>query len=161
MQWPIEKVSRMVLVAIILLSVMVFGAFFLVGFNAPDEDAPRFTAPLLTGTLLSYIILILLAAFLVGIWSMAKNLRAYSQKGNDAHGVPVRKISYAIIAFTLSTMTVAFITSSSETLLINGSTYEETFWLKAASMFTGTCIIMTLVAISAVIYNYIRQQQNT
>ena len=43
-----SRLSHAVLVVLVAITVVVFGAFWLVGFNMPFMDDPQFNAPLLT-----------------------------------------------------------------------------------------------------------------
>ena len=48
---PAERIARWVFLALIVLTAIVFGAFYLIGFNRPYADDPNFNAPLLTNVL--------------------------------------------------------------------------------------------------------------
>ena len=50
-----EQVSTRVLYVLVALAVVVFGAFFLIGYDQPYEDDPQFNAPVLTDVVLVFI----------------------------------------------------------------------------------------------------------
>ena len=65
------RLSRIVLVALVSLTIIVFGAFWLIGFDMPFFDNPQFNAPLLTDLVIVFIYIMLLLAIAAVAVSMS------------------------------------------------------------------------------------------
>lgn len=155
-KWAAERVSTYVLYVLAGLSVLVFGAFFAIGYHRPFDDDPRFNAPLFTNMLLVFMFLLLVTAIAVGIWSVIKSLRRRNKDENVVNGVPVARISYGVAAFTVVLLLLTFLLGSSSSILINAIPYADTFWLKAADMFVWSSGVMLLAGLAAVVFGYTR-----
>lgn len=148
---PTEKLSRTILYAMLGLTALVFGLFYLIGYDRPFEENPQFTAPLMTNVLLVFIALVFLAALALGIWTLVVSIRRRKGEGKVVNGVPVAKITYGVAGFTVLLLVLTFLLGSSSALSINGASYTETFWLKAADMFVYSAIILIVVAVGLII----------
>lgn len=65
------RLSRIILVVLVALTVVVFGLFWLVGFNMPFIDDPKFNAPLLTDVVIFFVYLMLFLAIAAIVLSMS------------------------------------------------------------------------------------------
>ncbi len=65
------RLSRIILVVLVALTVVVFGLFWLVGFNMPFIDDPKFNAPLLTDVVIFFVYLMLFLAIAAVVLSMS------------------------------------------------------------------------------------------
>ena len=65
------RLSHAVLVVLVVITVIVFAAFWLVGFNMPFMDDPRFNAPLLTDVVIAFVYLMLLLAIMAVVLKMS------------------------------------------------------------------------------------------
>ena len=148
-----EKLSHAVLYGLLGLSAVVFGLFYLIGYGRPFEENPQFTAPLLTNILLVFIALVFVAALALGVWTLVVSIRRRKGEGKVVNGVPVAKITYGIVGFTVLLLLVTFLLGSSSALSINGATFSDTFWLKTADMFVWSAIILIIVAIGLIIWS--------
>jgi amino acid transporter len=150
--WSTEKIASRVLYLLIGLSVLVFAAFYLIGFNRPYEEDPNFNAPMLTDLLLVFMYLLVLVTMAIAAWAVVRSLRYHRKEESMENGVPTAKISYATVIITAISLVLTFIFGSSSTMSINGHPYSDAFWLKTADMFVNTSIILMLLAVAAVIY---------
>lgn len=66
-----SRLSHTVLIVLVALSVVVFVAFWLVGFDMPFFENPRFNAPLLTDLLIGFVYFMLLLAIATVAISMS------------------------------------------------------------------------------------------
>ena len=71
------RLSHAVLVVLVVITVIVFAAFWLVGFNMPFMDDPRFNAPLLTDVVIAFVYLILLLAIMAVVLNMSGWVRRF------------------------------------------------------------------------------------
>ena len=145
---PAERVARGVFLALLALVVVVFGAFYLVGFNRPYADDPNFNAPLLTDVLLVFVVLLLLVAAAAMGWALARAWRHRDGQVID-NGVPAKRIAWGVAGATLALLVVTFLLGSTSPVRVNGSEYTDVFWLKTADMFVWSALIL-LVAAAAV-----------
>lgn len=155
-KWSTEKLSHTILYVMLAVTAVVFGLFYLIGYDRPFEENPQFTAPLLTNILLVFVALVFLLALALGIWTLAVSIRRRKGEGKVVNGVPVAKITYGIAGFTVLLLVVTFLLGSSSALSINGATYSETFWLKAADMFVSSAVILIIVAVAAIVWSRVK-----
>ena len=71
------RLSHAVLVVLVVITVIVFAAFWLVGFNMPFMDDPRFNAPLLTDVVIACVYLMLLLAIMAVVLNMSGWVRRF------------------------------------------------------------------------------------
>ena len=65
------RLSHTVLIVLVALAVIVFGLFWLVGFDTPFIDDPRFNAPLLTDVVICFVYLMIVLAIVAVVISMS------------------------------------------------------------------------------------------
>lgn len=155
-----EKVSQQVFFVMIALAVIVFGLFFLVGYDMPFEENPDFNAPLFTDALIVLMWLFLAAGIGLAVCSMAKGYRSGKSEA-VVNGVPVRRIFRITWLATLGLLLLTFLLGSSDPMLINGENYADWLWLKLSDMFVVTSLLMLAVGIGAVCFGatrYIRRK---
>lgn len=161
-RWSSEKISQRIFYFIVGLSVVVFGLFFLIGYDMPFEENPDFVAPLFTDVLLSLMCLLLLVSFLLAVWAVVHTYRSSGQVGevSQSHGIRGRRISQVTWGVTAVLLIVTFILGSSSPLLVNGQNYQDWLWLKVSDMLVFSTVIMLVVAVAAVLFGatrYIRK----
>ena len=71
------RLSHAVLVVLVVITVIVFAAFWLVGFNMPFMDDPRFNAPLLTDVVIAFVYLMLLLEIMAVVLNMSGWVRRF------------------------------------------------------------------------------------
>ncbi len=158
---PAERIARWAFLLLIALTVVVFGAFYLIGFSRPYADDPNFTAPLLTDVLLVFVFVLLLAAVAAMGWGMVRAWRRRDRQAAD-NGVPAKRIAWGVAACTGALLVVTFLLGSSTPIWVNGNEYTDVFWLKAANMFVWSSVILMIAAALAVgFYSFkIRNKNN-
>lgn len=151
-RWSADKISGRILIVLIVLSVLVFGAFYLIGYDTPFEEDANFNAPLFTDVVLGYLYFLLFACLVVSVVSVVRGLRQRDASTKIVNGIPAFKIAYGSVALLVASMALTFAFGSSEPVRVNGVAYTDTFWLKATDMFINTSIILIVVALAAVGY---------
>ncbi len=154
-----EQVSQRIFYILIALAVLVFGLFFLVGYDMPFEENPDFNAPLFTDVLIGLMWLFLVGGIGLAIYSMWKDYRG-SRSEAVVNGVPVRRIFRITWIGLLALLVLTFALGSSAPMLINGENYADWLWLKLSDMFVITSLLMLLAGMGAVIFGatrYIRK----
>ncbi len=154
-----EKISQQIFYIMIGLAVIVFGLFFLVGYDMPFDENPDFNAPLFTDVLIVLMWLFLVGAVVLAIGSMIKDYR-FSKTDAIVNGVPVRRIFRFTWIGTLLALVLTFVLGSSDPMLINGEHYADWLWLKLSDMFVITSGLMLVAGIGAVVFGatrYIRK----
>ena len=156
-----EKVSQQIFYIMIALAVIVFGLFFLVGYDMPFDENPDFNAPLFTDVLIGLMWLFLVGGVVLAIGSMIKDYR-FSKSDAVVNGVPVRRIFRFTWLGTLLVLVLTFLVGSSDPMLINGEHYADWIWLKLSDMFVITSILMLVAGVGAVIFGatrYVRKKK--
>lgn len=72
-----SRLSHAVLVVLVAITVVVFGAFWLVGFNMLFMDDPQFNAPLLTDLVIVFVYIMLFLAVVAVALSMSGWVRRF------------------------------------------------------------------------------------
>ena len=72
-----SRLSHAVLVVLVAITVVVFGAFWLVGFNMPFMDDPQFNSPLLTDLVIVFVYIMLFLAVVAVALSMSGWVRRF------------------------------------------------------------------------------------
>lgn len=151
-----EHISQCVLYVLIGLSVLVFAAFYLVGFNLPYWRNESINAPLLTdwliGIMIALLLLAIVAVSVAGIRSIKINRGARSL----VYGIPARKISIAICSLTTVSLLAGFLFGSSEPMLINGEKFANWWWLKASDMLITAASVLLFATIGVIIWGSAR-----
>lgn len=163
-KWPTEKISQTVLYILVGLSALVFLLFYLVGYNMQSVENPDFNAPLFTDVLLVFMLLLLVAAIVIGGVAAYFGIKKSDASDKVVNGVPSAKISAITFGFTFVVLVLTFIFGSTDSMLINGHQFTDVFSLKLSDMFVLTSLIMILVAIGAVIFGctrYIRKEKKS
>ena len=70
-----EQISQQVFFILIGLAVLVFGLFFLIGYDMPFEENPDFNAPLFTDVLIVLMWLFLIGGVGLAVYSMIRDYR--------------------------------------------------------------------------------------
>lgn len=159
-KWSAEKISQRVFYILVALSVVVFGLFFLVGYDMPFEENPDFIAPLFTNLVLGLMWLVLVGAIALALFSVAKTVRKTAKSDAIVNGVNENKIFRITWFVTVVLLVVSFGIGSSEPMSINGNDYAEWLWLKLSDMFVYTSVAMLVIALGAVTFGatrYIRK----
>ena len=156
-----EQVSQRIFYILIALAVLVFGLFFLVGYDMPFEENPDFNAPLFTDVLIFLMWLFLVGGVGLAVFSMWKDYRR-SKSEAVVNGVPVRRIFRFTWIGLLAVLGLSFALGSSDPMLINGENYADWLWLKLSDMFVITSLLMLLAGIGTVVFGatrYIRKRK--
>lgn len=149
---PADKLSGYVLVVLIALAVLLFGAFYLFGYNNPYEEDANFNAPLFTDALMVFVYVLGTVAVVVAVVSIVRSVKQHSVGDYESNGVPAAKIVYSTVALLVVSMILTFAFGSSEPLDVNGVKFTETALLKMTDMFINTSIILGVVAVAAVVF---------
>ncbi len=144
------RVSTLVLYALIALTVILFGCFFFIGYDRVYEENPIFLAPILTDVVLIFVLLLVLSTILITACSVYVSIKRRNSSSNEVNNIPENKIILFTALFLAMCLIVTFCFGSSETIKVNGSLYEDTFWLKTTDMLILTSEIMLIVAILGV-----------
>ncbi|MBP5258502.1 MAG: hypothetical protein J6Z41_07185 [Prevotella sp.] len=155
--------SRRVLYVMIGIIVLLFAAFYLVGFNMAYEGNPAYNAPMLTDVILALMALMLIAALGVAAWTIIRHRRMIAGRTGDTNGVPRRKIAISVAVITILAVIVTFVFGSSAPIIINGTQYDDTLWLKSADMFIITSLLLIMISVIILILSSTKffQRQKT
>ncbi len=142
--------SRRVRNVIILLAVIVFAAFYLVGYNHPFSEDPDFIEPRLTSVLLIFLISVCVFAVAVAIWAVVRTFFKRGRASNDTLGVSPAVISTVVAVVTVAILAISFLAGSATAVVVNGQEYNDETWLKAVNMFVITSVFLMVLATAAV-----------
>lgn len=147
-----EQVSTRVLYVLVALAVIVFGAFFMIGYDVPYEDNPEFNAPRLTDLVLVFIYVLVLLAALLAVVAVAISFKARDKSQGKVNNIPAAKIAWGTAGLLVASLLVTFLLGSAEPMTVNGVPYADVFWLKATDMFINTSLVLLAVAVCGVAF---------
>lgn len=145
-----DRLAGRVLALLTVLTALMFGAFFVVGYDMPYAENPGFNAPLLTDTLLVYTYALCAVAVVVAVVSMVRGAALHGGSRYETNGVPSGRIALGVALLLVVTLALTFAFGSSEPLPVNGKVYGDELWLKLTDMFIGTSAVLGLVAVALV-----------
>nr|WP_308535732.1 hypothetical protein [uncultured Prevotella sp.] len=164
-KWDAERVSQSVLYVTITSVVIVFVAFYLIGFNTPSIEDPAFNAPLLTDVLIYCGWLIFVFAVVTIALSVVKTIKMTSKSEVVVNKIPTRKLSFSVFGLTIASLILSLLLGSSNEMLINGIAFTDKLWLKVADMFVYSSLVLLLAAIASVVFGatryYRKKNKNT
>jgi hypothetical protein len=102
--------------------------------------------------LLVVLYITLFAAVVLTLWSAVRSIRMRGPFRQVVNNIPATRIACAAALLLAVTMLLTFLLGSSSPMLINGTKYSQTFWLKASDMFINTAALLTAVAVIGVIF---------
>jgi len=154
--WSTERISQRVLYALVILAILVFGLFYLIGYDRPYDEDPNFNAPLFTDAVIILMIVLVLVTVAIAVWAVYSGLRKRGRADRLDNNIPVKKISYIVSVGTFVLLIFSFLIGSSSVMMINGKQFSDVLWLKVADMFIYASLILMFVALSAVVYGATR-----
>ena len=154
--WRGKDLSHRFLVTMIVITAVVFVAFYLIGYEHPFSEDPDFIEPLLTPVLLGLMILVVVLAVGVTLWAVFVTLRKRKGAPHVVDGIPVATISMTVTIVTVVIMILAFLLGSSSALKVNGDVYADPKWLRVADMFVISSIALMCIATAVVAIASIR-----
>ncbi len=154
--WFSGPFSKKVLRIIVALTVVLYVAFFLIGYNHPFADNPDFTEPRLTSLLLGFVFLVLFIALAVTAWAVCSSIRKRDTQVKSIERRAASKMVAAVIALTAVIMLVSFWMGPTAAMSVNGKEYADTSGLRMADMFVATSLALMVIAALAVAISSIR-----
>lgn len=151
-QLSAEQISTRVLYVLIAVIVLLFGAFFLIGFDIHYDEDPTFNAPLFTDAVLIFIYILVLATVGMTAYAVYRSIRGRDKTSDTINNIPAAKIAGFTAGLTVVCLLLTFLLGSSEPVMVNGVKYSDAFWLKATDMFINTASVLLLVAVCGVVF---------
>lgn len=120
-----HKISFIVFVALIVISIVVFGCFFGVGYDNPEG---KYNAPEHTGTLMYWMYaMAAICIFVAVVGAIANTLASFGgPKGVNITGVPTTVVSVVSLVILVGTMVVSYALASPEPLVMpSGKIFDD------------------------------------
>ena len=103
----------------------------------------------------------LLAAVIAVLWAVVMAARKRgSGLAKTENRVPARRIAMLMLAGTFVLLLLTFALGSSVPVLINGKSFDNFFWLRAADMFICSSGVLLVVAALAYVYAEVKTKMN-
>ncbi len=148
----LEKISNIVLLSLVVVSLVTFGLFFFVGFDQKIEETSQ-TAPKFTD-LLIYVQYALFAITAIAmVFAFVYN--AMKSSGGDVKaqtGLPANKIFYGVIAFMIASLVIGYVLGMGDSQPIMEGDEEKVsgFMVNITEMFLWSIYILSGAAFIAV-----------
>jgi len=117
-----------------------------------------YESPLFVELLLDGICLLVVAALVLTVWSVAYSLRLRRGQA-DSDRVPARRIAWGVAALLVLTMAATALLADTTPLSINGRAFTDTFWLRMSDMLINTSGILMLVAVVCVVGGEVKNKR--
>ena len=130
-----ERISQRVLYVLIGLAVVLFGLYYVVGFDNRYTENPDFNEPLLTDWMLGFMYALLSASIAVALWALMREVRCRGNDGRNDNGIPVRLIGRCVAGGPVAVLALTFVLSSTQTLVMNGSVYRQVAFARGRSVY--------------------------
>lgn len=147
-----HQISNWVFIALFIVSIVIFGMFYLVGFDNPQGE---YNAPEHTDLLIKfmYFMIALCVVSAVGFAIFNGISLVGGPKGVNISGVPgglITCISWGIFVITL---VVSYIIASDAPVKTGDGVYDDVFWLKMTDMFIYAIYALMVVASLGLLVN--------
>ena len=153
----INRLSKRMHYGVIAIIAIVFGAFYLIGFNLPFLEDPTFNAPLMTDAVIWLMVLLLIVLLCLVAWSYLMSHK--KRKKNDSqHHIPARKLSRGIGFMTLILLVLSFVFGSTSAIKVNNEMYDSSFWLKTSDMLIFTSLVLMFIAATAIVLSVMKNR---
>ncbi len=156
--WFKGTASQRVLRIIVMLTVVVYLAFFLIGYNHPYAEDPDFIEPRLTSVLIFFALLVVVLAVAVTAWAMLSDFRKRASLAKADRRLPTSRHVAIIVALIIAMMLVSYWVGSTAAITVNGKDYADTTKLRLADMFVFTSLALMAIAAVAAAVSTIRSQ---
>ena len=151
-------ISSRVLMVLVGIIAVAFGAFYLIGYDNPYKENPSFNAPKLTNVILIISYLLIIGTILLTVFSLVMAFRNRNKSAAVVNNVPAARIAYIVSGSVVLLLVLTFLFGSSAPMTINGKQYAQTLWLKTADMFIFTALAMLVAAVAAVAYSSLNKR---
>ena len=94
---------------------------------------------------------LLVATLALTLWSMWHSYRKRQRQSSD-NGVPTRGIAWGVWVLLAVTLAATWLFASTRPLSINGSIYDNRFWLRASDMLINSSLVLISVAVMGVLF---------
>ncbi len=145
-----EQLSMLILYAIVIITILLFGAFFIFGYNTPYDENPNFYAPMFTDAVLIFSFLLIIGVIAITIYSVCISLKQRHKSSKGINNIPENKILWATACLLICIMVITFLLGSTSTVMVNGVAFTKVFWLRTVDMFIGTAICLLIIAVISV-----------
>ena len=109
-----------------------------------------YESPIFVEILLIGIYVMLLATVVLTVWSAIRAVRM-RQRQPVVQGIPVSRIAWGVVVLLIVTLGATCLLADTTPLPINGTTYNDTLWLRLSDMFINTSAVLISVATLCVI----------
>lgn len=107
----------------------------------------------LLAELMLWLIYIVVATVVVAMAvSVVRTLRLHQTSMAVSNRVPQRRLAWGVTVFAVALVVVACLLGSSSPMLINGISYDDTFWLKVSDGLIVSSVVLMIVAACFVAY---------
>ena len=157
--WFKGTASQRVLRIIVMLTVVVYLAFFLIGYNHPYAEDPDFIEPRLTSVLIFFALLVVVLAVAVTAWAMLSDFRKRASLAKADRRLPTSRLVAIIVALIIAMMLVSYWVGSTAAITVNGKDYADTTKLRLADMFVFTSLALMAIAAVSTIRSQFRKKR--
>ena len=151
-----ERIPQRILYVIVALSVIVFLAFYLIGYDMPFADNTAFNAPMLTDVLLGFMWGLLALTTLASVFAVVRGIQRANRSEGVTNGIPARKITYTTYGVTALILVLTFIFGSTQAMIVNGQNFTDGFWLRMTDMFVNSSLLLLVLAAGVVVFGATR-----
>lgn len=161
-QAGVEKISKMVLWALIGLSIIVLALFILIGYDTPYEENPKFVNPQLTDVLLCWTYFLIAATAVAAIAAVIYGFINGSGKSKVEETGALSKTGIIAWGTCLASLVIGVVVgfaSKNETLLINGKDWNNPTDIIMTDTSMVSIVILTVVTVIATVFSMVTNKK--
>ena len=72
------------------------------------------------------------------------------------NGIPARRITYTTYGITALILLLTFVFGSTQTMMVNGENFTDSFWLRMTDMFVNSSLLLLVLAAGVVAFGATR-----
>lgn len=139
---------------------LVFMLYYLVGYNEPAPWDDRYNAPVLTDLLILTMALLLVLSLVAVMFSVARSAKVNKEQ-RVVNGVRALAIRYSVGVCVVVLMIGTFALMPTDEILVNGSAFDDTLWLRAANMFVVSSVVLMIGAVGAIVFGLLKNKRKS
>ena len=90
------------------------------------------------------------------IVAVARGIRRANRSEGMTNGIPARRITYTTYGITALILLLTFVFGSTQTMMVNGENFTDSFWLRITDMFVNSSLLLLVLAAGVVAFGATR-----
>ena len=93
---------------------------------------------------------------IASIVAVVRGIRRANRSEGVTNGIPARRITYTTYGITALILLLTFVFGSTQTMMVNGENFTDSFWLRITDMFVNSSLLLLVLAAGVVAFGATR-----